>query len=174
MNAQPYKLGDHASAGVAIAEVPELATLQMESKVDEVDRGRIARGDDVVVHVDAFPEKKFPGKLATISSLTEQDFVEWPPTRTFRAFSNFNQRDHRLRPGMNGAADIIETRLPDAVHIPSKALFTERGKPVVYLKTAEGFRSRPVKVLARNPDEVAISGINAGETVALANPESNS
>jgi HlyD family secretion protein len=39
MNAQPFKVGDHASAGLAIAEIPDLATLEMESKVDEVDRG---------------------------------------------------------------------------------------------------------------------------------------
>lgn len=173
LNSQPYKVGDHVSSGVAIAEVPELATLQMESKVDEVDRGRISGGDDVFIHVDAFPEKNFAGKLASISPLTEQDFAEWPPTRTFRAFAVFRQRDPRLRPGMNGAADIIETRLPNAVHIPAKALFTEQGKPVVYLKTNGRFQRHPVQLLARNPDEVAVGDLQPSATVALVNPDLN-
>jgi HlyD family secretion protein len=172
-NAQPYKVGDHAFAGVPIAEVPELASLQMESKVDEVDRGRISASDDVIVHVDAFPEKTFPGKLATISPLTEQDLAEWPPTRTFRAFCTLNQYATALRPGMNGAADVIQSRLPDAIHIPAKALFTEHGQPVVYLKSGNEFTRQRVNLLARSTDEVAVSGLSGGATVALLNPETN-
>jgi HlyD family secretion protein len=124
-----------------------------------------------LVHVDAFPEKKFTGKLAAISSLTEQDFTEWPPTRTFRAFAVLTDRDKRLRPGMNGTADVVETRLRQAIKIPSAALFTENGKAVVYEKTKDGYRQRPVEVRARNTDEVAVQGIAAGTTVALANPQ---
>jgi multidrug efflux pump subunit AcrA (membrane-fusion protein) len=172
-NAQPYKVGDHASSGVTIAEIPELESLRMESKVDEVDRGRIATGNDVIVHVDAFPEKRFPGKVSSISPLTEQDFVEWPPTRTFRAFSVLDHREAGLRPGMNGSADIIQFRLPDAIHIPAKGLFTEHGQPVVYLRASGGYRRQPVRLLARNSDEVAISDLKAGDTVALTNPELN-
>jgi HlyD family secretion protein len=171
MNSQPFKVGDHVFAGLAIAEVPDLATLQMESKLEEVDRGRIVLNDEVIVHVDAFPEKSFPGKLAAVSPLTEQDFTEWPPTRTFRAFAVMKERDARLRPGMNGAADIVETKLASAIRIPAKSLFTERGKPVVYVKTGTEYRPQRVEVRARNTDEVAVTGISAGTTVALTNPE---
>jgi multidrug efflux pump subunit AcrA (membrane-fusion protein) len=171
MNAQPFKVGDHASAGQALAEIPDLNTLEMESKVDEVDRGRIAMDDAVLVHIDAFPEKTFNGKVVSISPLTEQSFEEWPPTRTFRAFASITDRDERLRPGMNAAADIIETRIPDAISIPVRALFTNRGKPIVYLKVADGYRPAEVRVTARNNDEVAIEGLPPGSTVALIEPE---
>jgi multidrug efflux pump subunit AcrA (membrane-fusion protein) len=170
MNAAPFKVGDHVYAGLAIAEIPELTTLQMESKLDEVDRGRIALKDEVLVHVDAFPEKKFVGRLTAVSPLTEQDFTEWPPTRTFRAYAVLVDRDPRLRPGMNGAADIVESRLPQAIKIPAKALFTNHGNAVVYEKTKDGYRERPVHVRARNTDEVAIEGVPAGTTVTLADP----
>ena len=43
MNAQPFKVGDQVWPGAAVAEIPDTATLQMECKVDEVDRGRISR-----------------------------------------------------------------------------------------------------------------------------------
>jgi multidrug efflux pump subunit AcrA (membrane-fusion protein) len=123
MNAQPFKVGDHASAGLAIAEIPDMATLEMESKVDEVDRGRITVGDAVMVHVDAFPEKVLTAKLDSISPLTEQSFTEWPPTRSFKAYAHIQTPDPRMRPGMNAGADIVETRIPDAVSIPAKAWF---------------------------------------------------
>jgi multidrug resistance efflux pump len=101
MNAQPFKVGDHASSGQAVAEIPDLNTLEMESKLDEVDRGRIALGDAVLVHVDAFPEKTFEAKLIAVSPLTEQSFNEWPPTRSFRAYARIAGQDPRLRPGMH-------------------------------------------------------------------------
>ena len=171
MNAQPFKVGDHASSGQAVAEIPDLNTLEMESKLDEVDRGRIALGDAVLVHVDAFPEKTFEAKLIAVSPLTEQSFNEWPPTRSFRAYARIAGQDRRLRPGMNSGADIVETRIPDAVSIPAQALFTAHGKPVVYVKNKTGYGQTAVRVRARNTDEVAIDGLPAGATVALVEPE---
>ena len=72
---------------------------------------------------------------------------------------------------MNGGMDIIIKRIPNAISIPAKALFTHAGKPIVYL--AENGRYRPVEVqvLARNPDEVAVSGIPAGAMVTLVDAE---
>jgi multidrug efflux pump subunit AcrA (membrane-fusion protein) len=168
-NAQPFKVGDHAVSGGVLAEIPDLSTLQMESKVDEVDRGRVAVGDKVLVHVDAFPEKVMPASLVSITPLTEESF-EWPPTRSFRAFAQLDVPDNRLRPGMNAGADIVQMKIPNAIGIPAKALFTQAGQPVVYVKTGEKYVARRVQVKAKNPDEVAIEGIAAGTMVALAEP----
>lgn len=169
MNAQPFKVGDHAVSGGVLAEIPDLSTLQMESKVDEVDRGRIAVGDKVLVHVDAFPEKVMPATLVSITPLPEEN-NEWPPTRSFRAYAQIDAPDSRLRPGMNAGADIVQMKIPDAVSIPAKALFTQAGQPVVYLKKADGYVARKVQVRAKNPDEVAIGGLPAGSMVALVEP----
>ena len=57
MNAQPFKVGDHAVPGGVLAEIPDLSTLEMESKVDEVDRGRIAVGDTVWCMWTRFPRR---------------------------------------------------------------------------------------------------------------------
>jgi HlyD family secretion protein len=170
MNAQPFKVGDHVYPGAVIAEIPDLSTLQMESKVEETDRGRIAPGNAVLVHVDALPEKVFNAKLVSISPLTEQSFNEWPPTRSFRAFAAIENPDPRLRPDMNAGADIVETKLPSAVSIPAKALFTLNGQPTVYVKKQETYVPTQVRVLARNPDEIAVSGIKGGTLVTLSEP----
>jgi hypothetical protein len=171
MNAQPFKAGDHVASGAAIAEIPDLSTLEMESKVEETDRGRITEGDTVLVHVDAFPEKVFDAKLLIISPLTEQSFDEWPPVSTFRAFAEISPPDPRLRPNMNAAADIIQTKLPNAISIPARAIFTSQGQPVVYVKSDRGYEKTKVTVRARNTDEVAVNGLRAGSVVALIDPE---
>ncbi len=169
-NAQAFKVGDHAVPGGAIAEIPDLSTLEMESNVDETDRGRIAVGNTVLVHVDALPELVLTARLVSITPLTEQSFNEWPPTRSFRAFAQIEKPDPRMRPGMNAAADMVESKIPAATSIPTKALFTLAGKPAVYVKTQGRWVPTPVRITGRNPDEVAIEGIDPSAQVALAEP----
>jgi HlyD family secretion protein len=167
MNAKPFKVGDSVWAGSGIAEIPDLSTLQLKAKVDEIDRGRIQAGLDVRIVVDPFPEKPFAGKLASVSVLTERSFEEWPPLRNFRAFGDFKDPDPRLRPGMNGRLDIITDRLPNAISVPARAVFTRDGRPIVLVPGPQGLNPVRVEILARNPDEIAIRGIEAGTTVAL-------
>jgi len=172
MNAQPFKVGDHAFPGAAIAEVPDLKSIRVAAKVEEMDRGLIALGNRGLVHIDALPEKTFHGKLVAVSPLTEQNF-EWPPSRSFKAYLALENPTPQLRPGMNATADIIVARIPEAISIPAKALFTDKGKPIVYLRTEQGYVPREVTVEARNPDDVAIKGIDAGSLIALVEPEKN-
>jgi multidrug efflux pump subunit AcrA (membrane-fusion protein) len=150
----------------SVAEIPNIESLRLKGKAEEIDRGRIAVGQDVRVILDPFPEKTYRGKLDRISPLTEQSW-EWPPTRSFRAFATLGEADSRLRPQMNGRMDIIIDRLPDSISVPTKAVFARDGKPVVLVPDNEGVRPVNVEVLARNPDEVAVRGIDAGTQVAL-------
>ncbi|HEU0140445.1 MAG TPA: HlyD family efflux transporter periplasmic adaptor subunit [Bryobacteraceae bacterium] len=166
MNAKPFKVGDNVWPGSAVAEIPNLESLRLKGKTEEIDRGRMSAGQDVRVILDPFPEKTFAGKLDRISPLTEQSW-EWPPTRSFRAYATLGETDNRLRPQMNGRMDITVDRIPNAISVPSKAVFARDGKPVVLVPGKDGVRAVPIELLARNPDEVAIRGIEAGTQVAL-------
>jgi HlyD family secretion protein len=170
-NVRPFKIGDNVFAGMNLAEIPDLDTLDMDVKVEETDRGRIAVGNDVRVRVDSLPELNVPAKLDRISPLAELSTSEWPATRSFRAYARLSKPDPRLRPGMNGGMDIIVNRIPNAISIPSKALFTRDGKPVVYVAKAGRYSPVTVEVLARNPDEVAVKGLAEGAMVALVDVE---
>jgi HlyD family secretion protein len=170
VNAKPFKVGDSVFAGMNLAEMPDLDTQEMDAKVEEIDRGRIAVGDDVRIHIDSLPELTIPGKIRQISLLAETSY-EFPPTRNLRAYASVPRPDPRLRPGMNGGMDIVVNRIPNAISIPSKALFTRNGKPIVYLASRGTYHAVEVQVLARNPDEIAISGVPAGSLVALVDAE---
>jgi HlyD family secretion protein len=170
MNAQPFKVGDQVWPGGIVAEIPDPETLEMQGKVEEVERGQIVAGNEVRVHVDAFPEQVFSATLKNISPLTEMSF-EWPPVRSFLGYAPILKPDARLRTGMNGSMDVVIRHIPDALSVPAKAIFTRSGKPVVYLAEVKGYRPVEVGVLARNPDEVAITGVSTGATVTLAEPE---
>ena len=170
MNAKPFKTGDNVFAGMMLAEMPDLSTLQLDAKVEEIDRGRISVQQDVRVRIDSLPELTMAAKIAQISLLAEQS-NDFPPTRSFRAYAPLPHPDPRLRPGMNGGMDIILNRIPNAISIPAKALFTHAGKPTVYLQGKTDYRRVEVQVQARNPDEVAVTGLHAGDLVALVDVE---
>src|SRR4051794_38278253 len=170
-NVRPFKVGDNVFGGMNLAEIPDLDTLEMDVKVEETDRGRVAVSNDVRVKVDSLPELNMASKLDRISPLAELSTNEWPPTRTFRAYARIAKPDPRLRPGMNGGMDIVVNRIPNAISIPSKALFTRDGKPIVYLANKGRYTAVEVQVQARNPDEVAITGISSGAMVTLIDVE---
>jgi multidrug efflux pump subunit AcrA (membrane-fusion protein) len=170
-NIRPFKVGDNVFSGMNLGEMPDLNTLEMDAKVEEIDRGRIVLNNDIRVHVDSLPELSLAAKLDHISPLAEVTMTEWPPTRSFHAYAKITHPDPRLRPGMNGGMDIIVNKIPNAISIPSKALFTKDGKPVVYIGDHGRYRPIQVQVQARNPDEVAIEGVPAGSLVALVDVE---
>ncbi|MBC8166160.1 MAG: efflux RND transporter periplasmic adaptor subunit [Bryobacteraceae bacterium] len=171
MNAKPFKVGDQAWPGGVLAEIPDLNTLEMEGKVEEIDRGRMELSQEVRVRIDSLPETKFPGRLVQLSPMTVMGW-EWPPSRTFRGFARIDHPDKSLRPAMNGSMDVVVARIPNSISVPSKSVFTQNGKPVVYVAGKDGYRSVPIEVLARNPDEVAVKGIAENTQVALTEPES--
>ena len=168
--ARPFKIGDNAGSGMALGQIPDLSTLEMDAKLEEADRGRVALKQDVIVHVDALPELTIPAKVTHVSALAELS-LEYPYNRSFRAGSAILRPDKRLRPDMNGQMDIIIQRIPNAISVPAKALFKRAGKPIVYLSENGRYRAVEVQMLARNPDEVAISGISAGALVTLVDAE---
>ncbi len=168
--ARPYKVGDNASSGMVLGQIPDLNTLVMDAKVEEADRGRIVIGQDVVVRVDALPELTIPAKISQVSALAELT-MEYPYNRSFRAAAALIHPDKRLRPEMNGGMDIVVSRIPNALSIPAKALFKRAGRPIVYVQEHGRYQAVEVEVLARNPDEVAITGVPAGATVALVDVE---
>jgi len=170
LNAKPFKVGDNAFSGMILAEMPDLDTLELDAKVEETDRGRIAVNQEARVRVDSLPELTMAASVGRISLLAEQSYG-WPSTRSFHAYASIAHPDSRLRPGMNGGMDIVVSRLPNAIGIPAKALFTRAGKPVVYLARKGRYQPVEVQVQARNPDEVAISGIPGGSMVALVDAE---
>ena len=141
MNAKPFKVGDNVYAGMVLAEMPDLTTLQMDAKVEEIDRGRIAASQEVKVRVDSLPELTLNANIKQISLLAEAS-NEFPPTRSFRAYAAIAKPDPRLRPGMNGGMDIIDQPHPQRHQHPGQSALHPRRQALVYV--ADTGRYRPV------------------------------
>ena len=55
----------------------------MLAKVDEIDRGRLRRGMDATVVVEALPGVDLAGAAHGFSTLAKPDYTTWPPPRMF-------------------------------------------------------------------------------------------
>lgn len=168
----PFKEGDKAWTGAAIAEIPDLSSMRMEMKLDEVDRGRLQVGQKVKVRVDAVPDKEFQADLDWISPIaTLMQRGPWSSDKTFPAQANLHNLDPRLRPGMSASAEVILESKPNQLLIPARASFLNKGKPAVYVQRGDNFELRQIQVGKRNDtDIVVLSGLKPGEIVALENP----
>jgi HlyD family secretion protein len=77
-----------------------------------------------------------------------------------------------LRPGLLSDVEIIVEKVPNAINVPNQAVFERNGQMLVYVRMPNGkFEERPIKALKRSESVMIIaSGVKAGETVALADP----
>jgi HlyD family secretion protein len=173
-NPPDFREGDRAWSGAQVVELPDLADIRFEARLDETDRGRITAGQTANLRVDAVPDRQFTATVSDVSVIARIDFSSgtWPPARNFDLKLKMGEKDPRLRPGMSSTARIAVDRLPSSVIVPARAVFQKDGRPVVYLLDGRAFEPRPVEIARRGKEQVAIrSGVSPGDRVATKLPE---
>jgi len=168
----PFKEGDRAWTGAAIAEIPDLASMRIEIKLEEVDRGKVKLGQQVRVRVDAVADKEFQAELDWISPIAAISFRGiMGSDKTFPAQATLKSVDPRLRPGMSATAEIAIESQPSVLLIPTRASFVHQGKPAVYVQRGQQFQIRSIEVGKRNENDIVVlSGLRQTEVVTLENP----
>lgn len=167
----PFQEGDTVWTGAAIAQIPDLTSLEAEFHIGEIDRGRVDEGQEVRLKVDAVPDARLQGVISWLSPIATLVFTTIPPGKSFPALATIEKLDDRLRPGMSVTAEVIVERLPQVLVIPAKASFQIDGKPTVFVKDGPSFRLQPITVQARSGTEIVVSsGLTEGDVIALENP----
>jgi RND family efflux transporter MFP subunit len=167
-----YRAGDRAWPGAAIAELPDASTLRIEARVDETERGRLAIKQPVTVQLNAIPDRQFTGHIERIGEIASADFTGgWPFTRNFNLEIVIDQTDSRFKPGITGQVTVVVDRIPDAITIPTQALFQKSGQNVAYVWKGNQFEEREIEVGRRSGDKIMVAkGLSGGEQIALSDP----
>jgi HlyD family secretion protein len=166
-----FKEGDRAYAGAAIAEIPDLATIQANAPVTEADRGRVQVGQPVVLSIEGVPDKEHKGKVSEISPLAKLDYSGYPVTKNFDLTVQLENPDPRLRPGMTAGFRVEVERVPGSIVIPASAIFEKGGQTVAYVQSSGAYQERRVVVARRGIGQVMVSsGVKPGERIALKDP----
>ncbi|HKV63261.1 MAG TPA: efflux RND transporter periplasmic adaptor subunit [Candidatus Acidoferrum sp.] len=168
----PFKPGDRAWPGAAIAELPDPSTLKISARIEEAERGQLKLGQTGMVRVEAVPDGSFEGRIETISPTASLDFnAGWPVPRNFTVEVALANSDARLTPGMGAVVRVAVDRVADGIVIPSSALFRKGGRTVVYVRHGSKFEETGVEVSRRSGDEALIAkGLQPGEQLALKDP----
>ncbi len=168
----PFKPGDRAWPGAAIAELPDPSTLKISARIEEAERGQLKLGQTGSVRIEAVPDGSFEGRIETISPTASLDFnAGWPVPRNFTVEVALANSDARLAPGMGAVVRVAVDRVADGIVIPSAALFRKAGRTVAYVRCGSKFEETPVEVLRRSGDEALIAkGLQPGEQLALKDP----
>lgn len=162
--------GETVAAGLSaptFVTIVDLARLQVQAYVDEVDIGKIRLGQEATFAVDAFPSRDFAGRVAAIyPTATIQDNV----VKYIVALDIADDSVGLLRPEMTASVRIAaETR--EVLAIPSRAIRRAAGQNVVTVRGDDGDEERPVRVGWRDGSWIEIvSGLRAGERVVLDPP----
>ena len=169
----PFKEGDRAWTGAAIAEIPDLSSMRVELKLDEVDRGKIKLGQSMRIRVDAIPDKEFSADIDWISPIASLIFKGFGASeKVFPTYATLKSLDPRLRPGMSASVEIIIESQPRVLLIPLRASFLDRGKPSVWVQRGAKFQVRAIEVGKQNSSEVVVlKGLTEQELVALEDPQ---
>ena len=167
-----FRPGDKTYAGSAILELPDLSEIFLVARVDETERGLLRAGQKALIRADAIADRDYEAGISDISLLARVDFSGgWPPTKQFDLKITLTNPDKRLSPGMSAVARINVGQIPDVLIVPTNAVFTDGGRPVVYRFAGRDFTPVPVDILRRGKQQAAVKGdLKAGDRIALVSP----
>jgi HlyD family secretion protein len=115
--------------GTAIYTVADVGDMLIKASVNEVDIGRVRMGAPVVITVDAFPYRKFDGKVTHISPAAHlKDKI-----KVFDTEVTLVEQVPEFRAGMTANIEIRGERVDKAMSVPVEAIFKKEGKEVVYV-----------------------------------------
>jgi membrane fusion protein, heavy metal efflux system len=120
---------------------------------------------DQIVSVSARGIKdKAEGKVIYVSPIVDRN------THKVHVVAEINNKDGIWRPGFFVSAAIVFEKRSVSMSLPVGAVQTMEGRPVAFVRTAEGFQKRQV-VLGQSDDRATqvVSGLRPDETIAVSN-----
>src|SRR3981081_198915 len=169
LGVRKVEVGQFLTAGTQIVSLTDLSAVYANFTTTEKDSATLKVGQTVRVVVDAYPGRKFEGKITTIEPQINTD------TRNIRVQATIDNPDRILKPGMFATTTVV---LPDkeaVITVPETAVdYTLYGDSVYLItenKPEDGKSSlTAVRTFVRTGDRVdgravITSGLKAGDRV---------
>jgi HlyD family secretion protein len=116
----------NVSGGTTLMKMADLTTVQVRTRVDETDIGKIQPGMPTRVTVAAYPNQPFEGQVLKIEpqALVEQNVTQ------FSVLIKIANRGGLLKPGMNAEVQIQIADREDVPAVPTAALRADTDVPL--------------------------------------------
>lgn len=151
---------------LTVATLPDLTSMMSKTYVNEIDISKVKIGQEVRIGVDAFPEKRYSGRVTQVANVGEQ--LPNTDAKVFEVMVRLRESDPILRPGMTTSNTIVTQVLDDVVFIPLEAIYVIDSIPFVYKRG----NIKQVVVLGESNENMVVveQGVEAGERVFLTVP----
>ncbi|MEW6051991.1 MAG: efflux RND transporter periplasmic adaptor subunit [Candidatus Zixiibacteriota bacterium] len=159
--------GDSPWPGQGLINLPDLTEMVVKAAVSEVDAAKVDSGQEVIVRLDAFPDKQYKGVVQKKGTLARKKDYQ-SKVNVFDVEVAITDHDENVKPGMSASCDVVIGRFPDIVTVPLEAVFEKEGKTFVYLDSKD---KREVQVGRKNDMEIEVTeGLKGGESICLVDP----
>lgn len=170
---EPISEGKSVRERERLITIPSANSMLVEASVHESVLEQVQVGQDVLVEVDAIPERSFLGRVKSRAVLPDQN-TSWmnPDLRVYETEIEILELDPSMRPGMSCSVEVLVEELEDALHVPVQSIFVDKGEPVAFVAKPGEVELRKVEVGQRNEAWVQIlSGLKENEVVLLSQPD---
>ncbi|HMS01665.1 MAG TPA: efflux RND transporter periplasmic adaptor subunit [Gemmatimonadaceae bacterium] len=153
----------------AVATLPDLSRMESITYVNEVDVRKVAVGQPVRISLDADPERRLDGEVASVANVGEQRPNS--DAKVFEVKITVSRPDTTLRPGMTTGNVIRTSSLTGVLSIPLEAIVPDASTPFVFVRRGGRIVRQEVATGAMNDTHVVITaGLVAGEGELLVAP----
>ncbi len=158
------KVGDQVWQGRKILEIPDLASMEAEGRVDEADAGRLAAGQPVTLRLDAHPQVEYRGTVEEIEKTVKRR-EQGPPIKEVSLVIALESTDTaRMRPGMRFQGEVEVERARDVVLAPADAVRSTAAGPRAWRRSPWGAEPVSLEVGRRNERFVeVVAGLSEGD-----------
>ncbi len=151
-----------------VATLPDLSSMLSKVYISEIDITKIEEGQEVIITVDAFPDRSYTGKVFFIANIGEK--LPNTDTKVFEVHIKLDGRDYSLRPTMTTNNKIIVKILDNVTYVPNECIHTGTDDiPVVYTK--HGIKQVVIPGESNNKEIVIEKGLEAGTVIYRTLPE---
>ena len=145
--------------------IPDLSVMIVDTRMSDVDDGKVTPGMSVVCTLDAYPERQIGGFVRSITPV-----AQWLNMRSeqrfFRIMVDLEETDPEImRPGMSVKVEVVTAVRDDELLVPRRAL--EFSDDEVFAVLESGDRQR-IELGSCGAHECAVrSGLAEGALVRL-------
>lgn len=160
-----FQVGDATWDNAEIMLIPDLSVMVVDTRMSDVDDGKVTPAMRVLCTLDAYPERQIPGYVRTITPVAVGLNMR-SEQRYFRIIVDLEESDPEImRPGMSVKVEVVTAARENELLVPRKAL--EFGPAEVYV-TLEGGERRQIELGPCSAHEcVVASGLSEGTRLTM-------
>jgi len=152
-----------------LLSIPNLDSMQVETRIHESSLDQVHSGLSVRVTVDAFPSMRYNGTVKSVAVLPEQNSWSGNDTKVYQTIITIDEKVEGLKPGMTAVSEILVESVPDVVTVPLHAVVKHNEKTYVIVRDEDNRpHARSVELGQTSDTKVSIqSGLAEGESIAM-------